>query len=294
MVAPAPTIASCSVANFDALLPLLDQEFIFARGRRLSLRERFPAALDRRHPQNIQLASVAGTIASALVTKPVAWVTPGRNWRAAMIGMVYTRPEVRGRGTASALLRATQEKLAQEGFEFAMLWAAQPDFYTRLGWLGIDCGTLGSVHAAAPDASQAAMPPGAADIAWIEALRPQYAPERAERTENAYATLLPHANRVELLRGVAAYAIVGCDNGRGYLYEMLGDIAELPALWTRLAARYPTLYLNLRRGTPEQRFLSTQPGITWQPQRLAMWLPLSAAARAARFADWYVPLLDRI
>ena len=285
---------SCSVADFDALLPLLDQEFIFARGRRFSLQQRFPAALDRRHPQNIQLASIAGIIASALVTKPATWVTPERSWRAAMIGMVYTRPELRGRGTASALLRATQAKLAQEGFEFAMLWAAQPDFYNRLGWLGIDCGSLGSVHAAAPDASQAAMPPGAADIAWIEALRPQYAPERAERAENAYATLLPHANRVELLRGDAAYAIVGCDNGRGYLYEMLGDLGGLPALWTRLAARYPALYLNLRRGAPEQRFLSNQAGITWQPQRLAMWLPLSRAARAARFADWYVPFLDRI
>jgi len=275
-------------------LPLLDQEFIFARGRQLSLLQRFPAALDRRHPQNIQLARVAGTIASALVTKPLTWITPARNWRAAMIGMVYTRPELRGQGSASALMRATQAKLAQDGFEFAVLWAAQPDFYARLGWLGIDCGTLGSVHAASPDATESAMPPGAADIAWIEALRPQYALERAERAENTYATLLPHANRVEFLRGDAAYAIVGRDDRHGYLYEMLGDVAELPALWTRLATRYRTLYLNLGRGTSAQLFLSTQPGITWQPQRLAMWLPLSAAARDARFADWYVPFLDRI
>ncbi len=208
--------------------------------------------------------------------------------------MVFTRPELRGRGTASALLRATQAKLAQEGFDFAVLWAAQPDFYARLGWLGMDCGTLGSVHAASPDASQVAMPPGTADIAWIEALRPQYASERAERAEYSYATLPPHANRVELLRGDAAYALVGCDNGHGYLYEMLGDIAELPTLWARLAARFRTLYLNLREGTPAQRFLSDQAGITWQPQRLAMWLPLSPAARVARFADWYVPFLDRI
>lgn len=285
---------SCSGADFDDLLPLLDQEFIFGKGRQLSLQQRFPATLDRRHPQNIQLARVAGTIASALITKPVNWVTPERNWRAAMIGMVYTRPELRGRGTASALMRATQAKLAQEGFNFAVLWTAQPDFYARLGWSAIDCGTLGSVHAASPDATKSAMPPGAADIAWIEALRPQYALERAERTGKTYATLLPHAQRVELLRGDAAYAILGSDDSHGYLYEMLGDLAELPSLWTRLATRYRTLYLNLRPDTPAQRFLSTQPGITWQPQRLAMWLPFSAAARDARFADWYVPFLDRI
>ena len=285
---------SCSGADFDALLPLLDQEFIFARGRQLSLQQRFPAALDRRYPQNIKLARVAGAIASALVTKPATWVTPERNWRAVMIGMVYTRPELRGRGTASALMQTTQTKLAQEGFDFAVLWTAQPDFYARLGWLGIDCGTLGSMHSASPDATRSALPPNAADIAWIEALRPQYALERAERAENTYATLLPHAERVELLRGDAAYALVGSDHSHGYLYEILGDVAELPALWARLATRYRTLYLNLRPDTPAQRFLSTQSGITWQPQRLAMWLPLSAAARDARFADWYVPFLDRI
>jgi len=294
MVAQAPAIATCSSEEFDALLPLLDQEFVFGKGRQLSLRQRFPATLGKQHRQNILLARVGGTIASALATKPFTWVTPQRRWRAAMIGMVYTRPELRGGGTASALMQATQAKLALEGFDFAVLWTAQSDFYARLGWLGIDCGMLGNLRTTSSYATQSAMPPGAADIAWIEALRPQYAPERAERTEETYATLLPHAERLELLRGDAAYAIVGSDAGRGYLYEMLGETAELPALLARLAARYRTLYLNLQRGTPAQRFLSAQGGITWQPQHLAMWLPLGAATRGMRFADWYVPFLDRI
>ncbi len=294
MVAPAPAIASCSSADFDALLPLLDQEFVFGKGRRLSLQMRFPGTLDRQHPQNMLLASVGGAVASALATKPFTWITPERNWRAAMIGMVYTRPELRGRGVASALLRATQAKLAAEGIEFAVLWTARPDFYARLGWLATDCGTLGSMHAASPDANQPAMPPGAADVAWIEALRPRYAYERVARTAQTYASLLPHAQRLELLRGDAAYAIAGSDGIHGYLYEVLGDAAELPALWARLANRYRTLYLNLQNDTAAQRFLSAQAGISWQPQRLAMWLPLAAAAHDARFAHWYVPFLDRI
>jgi predicted N-acetyltransferase YhbS len=294
MVAPAPTIASCSVRDFDALLPLLDQEFIFGKGRQLSLQQRFPATLDRHHPQNILLASVGGSIASALATKPFTWLTPERSWRAVMIGMVYTRPELRGRGTASALMHATQAKLVQEGCEFAVLWTAQPDFYSRLGWFSIDCGTLGSTHAISPDPDQSAPPPGAADIAWIEALRTQYAPERADRSAKTYATLLPHAKRLELLRSYAAYAIIGSDDSHGYLYEMLGDVADLPALWARLVNRYHTLYLNLKRGAAAERFLSTQGEITWQAQQLAMWLPLTAEARGARFADWYVPFLDRI
>lgn len=290
----AVTIAACSGRDFDALLPLLDQEFIFGKGRRLSLQRRFPATLARDHAQNILLASVEGDIASALATKPFTWITPERSWRAVMIGMVYTRPELRGRGTASALMHATQAKLAQEGYEFAVLWTAQPQFYARLGWCGIDCGMLGSAQAVSPVATRSAIPPGAADIAWIEALRPRYAPERAERSAETYATLLPPAERLELLRGDAAYAIAGSDDSHGYLYEMLGEPAEMPALWARLAARYPRLFLNLQRGTAAQGFLSTQAGISWQAQGLAMWLPLATSARAARFGDWYVPFLDRI
>lgn len=294
MVVPAPAIAPCSAEEFGALLPLLDQEFVFGKGRRLSLQQRFPAILDPQQTHNILLARSEDGITSALVTKPFVWITPERSWRAAMIGMVYTRPQLRARGTASALLQATEARLAHEGFEFAALWTAQPDFYARLGWLGTDCGALGRAQAAAPDASRPLRPPDAADIAWIESLRPNYAPERAVRSGKTYATLLPPAQRLELLRGDAAYAIVGCDGADGYLYEMLGDIAELPALWATLAGRYRTLCLNLQQGSAVQRWLSAQGGITWQPQRLAMWLPLGAAARNARFADWYVPFLDRI
>ena len=294
MVAPRPTISSCGGGEFDALLPLLDQEFIFGKGRKLSLRQRFPDVLNRHRPQNILIASVEGGIASALATKPFAWITTGRRWRAAMIGMVYTRPGMRGQGTAGALMRATQTKLGQEGADFAVLWTSRPDFYARLGWSGIDSGILGSVRPALPDAPTAAMPAPTSDINWIEALRSRHAPERAERTEKTYASLLPPAERLELLRGDNAYAIVGSSDGHAYLYEILGDAAELPALWARLAARYPTLYLNLQRGSPAECFLSAQAGIDWQAQRLAMWLPLTAAARNAPFADWYIPFLDRI
>lgn len=291
---PGPTISSCRGGDFDALLPLLDQEFIFGKGRKLSLQQRFPEVLDRKRPQNIQLASIDGGIASALATKPFAWITPGRDWRAAMIGMVYTRPELRGLGTASALLRATQAKLAQEGCDFAVLWTARPDFYTRLGWTGIDCGMLGSVRTASAGASAPAMPAPGSAVDWIEALRARYAPERAERTEKTYSSLLPPVERLELLRGDSACAILGSSGGHAYLFDMLGDAAELPALCDRLATRYSSLYLNLQRGAPAERLLSARADIEWQTQRLAMWLPLSAAARAAPFADWYMPFIDRI
>ena len=294
MVAPGTTISSCRGGDFGTLLPLLDQEFIYGKGRKLSLGQRFPDVLDGRHPANILIARVDGGIASALATKTFSWITSGRSWRAAMIGMVYTRPAMRGSGTGSALLRATQTKLSREGLDFAVLWTARPDFYARQGWSGIDCGMLGRMRAAAPDTHAAALPAPGSDFNWIEALRERHAPVRAARTELTYASLYPPAERLELLRGDSAYAIVGSSEGHAYLYEILGEEAELPALWARLAERYSDLYLNLQRGTAAERFLSAQAGISWQEQRLAMWLPLSAAARNAPYADWYIPFLDRI
>lgn len=294
MVAPASTIASCSAGDFDALLALLDQEFIFGKGRRLSLQQRFPAVLNRRSPRTILLAKAQNLIVSALAIKAFDWITPGRNWRAAMVGMVYTRPEWRGRGMASTLLQAAQQRMVQESYDFAVLWTGRTDFYARLGWTGADCGVLGVAHSATTKAAQTAPALNAAAVAFIETLRRRSAPERAARTRICYASLPPPAERLELLRGDSAYALVGRRNDHGYLYEMMGEPGEFPALSSALAAAYATLYLNLRRDSAAERFFAAQRTIRWQPQRLAMWLPLSAAARSARFADWYIPFLDRI
>ena len=284
----------CGREEYDAALALLDQEFIFGRGRRLSLQRRFPAVFDRLHPQNIFLSHAHGAIVSALVIKPLVWITPDRTWRAAMIGMVCTRPDSRGMGSASALLQAAQARLAGEGFDFAVLWAAQPGFYARLGWLGADCGSLGTLKMTAHDTSETLPPPDAQAITFVESLRRRCAPERAERSDASYATLLPHAGQLELLRGDSAYAIVGRQGDHGYLYEMTGAAGEYATLWARLATRYRSLYLNVQHGSAAECFLSGHQGIEWRPQQLAMWLPLAAAARDAPFSRWYIPFLDRI
>ena len=303
MVATAPSIGPCSSGEFDLLLDLLDREFIFGKGRRLSLEQRFPAVLSRQTPQTMLLAKAQNLIVSALAIKAFDWITPLRSWRAAMVGMVYTRPEWRGRGVASLLLQAARHRMEQESYDFAVLWTTQPDFYARLGWIGADCGVLGVAQTAIAEANQeTAMPevirtapaPDTAALAFIETLRRRYAPARAARTQTSYASLPPPAEGLELLRGESAYALVGRRNDHGYLYEMMGEPGEFPALCSTLAAAYATLYLNLQRDTVAARFFATQSAIRWQAQGLAMWLPLGATARTACFADWYIPFLDRI
>jgi predicted N-acetyltransferase YhbS len=293
MVAPDPTISRAAVADLDAVFELLDAEFISGKGHRHSLRLRFAHLFEVPNRTVFLQAHAGELLVASLAIRRFDWITRERSWRAAMIGLVCTRPEWRGKGIAGALMREAMSAMALDA-DFAVLWAAHPAFYARLGWQGADCGMLGQTGTADPGTNAPLPSPDANSIEFVEALRDRFAPERVSRTPLAYSALLPHAESVELLRADAAYAIVGRNGSRGYLYELLGDAPGLRALWAQLRTRYSQLFLNLRSGSAEQRFLSAQPDVRWQAQALAMWLPLSEDARLAPFSDWYVPFLDRI
>jgi GNAT superfamily N-acetyltransferase len=50
------------------------------------------------------------------------------------IGSVFTRPEARGRGVASALLERAVAEMRTRGLELSVLFASRHAFYERLGW----------------------------------------------------------------------------------------------------------------------------------------------------------------
>jgi len=50
------------------------------------------------------------------------------------IGSVFTRPEERGSGVASALLERAIEEMRARGLELSVLFASRHSFYARLGW----------------------------------------------------------------------------------------------------------------------------------------------------------------
>jgi len=53
----------------------------------------------------------------------------------AYVADVATLPEYRGRGYASALLAAAEQKMRQQGARLGLLRTAEPDFYRRRGWI---------------------------------------------------------------------------------------------------------------------------------------------------------------
>jgi predicted N-acetyltransferase YhbS len=279
-------------AELPALIALLDEEFIFSKGRSASLARRFPTALHPDNCPNILVACRGGEIAASTVIKRFDWITPERNWRGAMIGLVYTRPTERGKRLASQLLRTAEEKLRTDGTAFAVLFTAQPEFYRRLGWTSADCGVFGTYASAGGAASDCT----SAGAHAFEALRLRSPRAHMTRDSASYRTLPPPAERLEMLvsPGGAAYAIYGVQADRAYVYEFGGAASGYAALWQHICAAPRTVYINENRGSASQQWLAAIPGISWRDQALAMWLPLAEPDSERCYARWYIPFLDRI
>ncbi|MFH1602794.1 MAG: GNAT family N-acetyltransferase [Pseudomonadota bacterium] len=291
MVAPV-LIRPCEPVELPALVGLLDEEFIFSKGRSVSLARRFPAVLHARNCPNILVARRGDAVAAAIVIKRFDWITPERSRRGAMIGMVYTRPAERGKGLAAQLLRTAEQSLCADGTAFAVLWSAQPDFYRRLGWTSSDCGVFGTF--VSPGGNTAGCCP--AEASAVDALRLRGPDPYTPRSRASYQTLPPPVEQLHILAspGGVAYVIFGVLADRAYVYEFCGEPSGYAALWQDICAVAHTIYINERRGSAAHQWLSLQNGVSWRDHALAMWLPLAEHSCARHFSDWYVPFLDRI
>ena len=237
--------------------------------------------------QNIFVARDAGRAVAAIAVKPFAWIAGGREFAAAMIGMVWTDPAWRGQGIATRLLQFVDDALRPVA-EFAVLWTARPDFYARSGWLAGDCASFGEI--AGTGSAQSRGSP--ADFALARPLWQSLA-QRVAR-DPAWEPPLPLAAlSLEMYAAQGAYALAGRQGDALYCYEILGEPARFDAIFRVMRAGCRTLYFNERTGSPAYQWLARE-GVSWQDKPLAMWLPLRASFAPAATHDWYIPWLDRI
>ena len=89
-------------ADLERLIAELDQQFVFGKGRRISLAQRFPAVYCSQNAGNLFLLEEQGNILACLACKRFEFLCRGDAWRGAMIGAVYTHPRRRGEGLAAA------------------------------------------------------------------------------------------------------------------------------------------------------------------------------------------------
>ena len=294
-------IHSCRPQELERLIPSLDEEFIFGKGRTISLRQRFPTVFCRNNLHNIIVCTEGEELASALAMRQFGWREGEEVFRGAMIGMVYTHPARRGEGLASRLLEAAAMQLREQGMDFGVLWSVQQSFYVRLGWVAADCGVLGEVE---PN-ELIPQPPGDVTLLPTEANTPRLEKVRQNwlnattlrRTEDYHQLPLP-SERVNVLwcedQGKAAYALLGCSGETGFLYELVGDTASFPALWREACRSCRRVFINDRAGSPSFQWLIDQAGVNWKNKSLAMWLPLSERVGTSRLGQWHIPYYDRI
>ena len=154
-----------------------------------------------------------------------------------MIGLVYTEPALRGRGLASACVRACVSALRERGLPLALLWSDRKAFYHRLGFEPAGRERLLGVDSELCRRALQELDPGRAPLG-VEPVRPGdfevlealYAvkPLRARRAPGELALLAaaPQTQMVVARRGgrARAYAVLGRgDDFAGVVHEWAGS-----------------------------------------------------------------------
>jgi predicted N-acetyltransferase YhbS len=292
-------ISQCSLGEINSLVGLLDEEFIFSRGRSISLINRMPGLFDAENLSNIYLAKVDNAIRSSVCVRRFNWITTDAVLQGAMIGLVYTHPETRGRGLASLLMRTVQTELEKSGVDFGVLWTGIPKFYRKLGWEESDLGLYGELNPAPKFETEeliAARSISEEDRDGIELLRRRWFPNRVGRMYRTYLSIPLPAEKLDLFyrdspnKDERFYAIIGHTGETGYIYEAVGKPSNFPCLWHSICNAYSRLYINDFNGSLFENWLCQNANVQWKPQNQAMWLPFKGKIAP----KWHITYLDRI
>ena len=291
MVAARLQVSLLEPAARPDVIALFDREFIFSRGRTISLAQRFSDIFSS-GDCFVAAGKLEDQLVSALTVRAFTWVDGEREWRGAMIGLVCTKLQYRGRGYAGQLLTAAEGHCRALGHDFAVLWAANPAIYQALGWIAADRGMLGTRRmpsgGAPPDPSATHETP----IFRIHALHEARGSPRVRRQLANYRHLLPPAERLLFFLEGNSFALGGQHGRAGYVYELAGHCADMPRLWNSVAANFDDFYVNVERDSTAHCWLRTHTPLEWKAQALTMWK--SMRSDRVPFQRWYIPVMDRI
>jgi hypothetical protein len=280
----------CRPGEFEAVLGCLNGEFIQARGRAEGIEKRFTGLLD--DPANFVVRRNGGEILSALAVKRFTWITPDREFKGAMIGMVWTAPQARGKGHAAANLAFARTTFGVEGRDFAVLWTDQPGIYAGSGWIAADSGLYGVAPGRGSEGD--AQTPDDPTETRVDALRKRLAPSRILRDTSAGFPVPLPVTHVRAICESDAYAVLGFNGDETFVLDLLGTPESLAALWSTISATGRRIHINIPADGVAARWMAQSMAGVLQPKPLAMWLPLSGRARHLDYSSLYVPFIDRI
>lgn len=291
MVAARLHVSLLEPAALPEAIALFDHEFIFSRGRTISLAQRFSDTFSS-GDCFIAAGKLEDQLVSALAVRAFTWVDSDREWRGAMFGLVCTKPQYRGRGYAAELLTTAEARCRALGHDFAVLWAANHAIYQGLGWIAADRGTLGTRRIASRNASPERSVMRESSVSEIHDLHDTRVDPRIRRQFQNYGHLPLPAERLRYFRERNSFVISGQRGRTGYVYELYACGVDMPRLWDALSSNFDELYVNVESDSESHHWLRAHTPLEWKAQALTMWKPLRPDP--APFRRWYIPFADRI
>lgn len=296
------TVKKCDLTLLPKLVSLVDNEFIYSKGRDISLAIRYPNLFNNIKIENIFIACSEESILATTTVRRFSLANNGRTWNGAMIGFVYTLPEARGHGLGSLVMNSIIQELRESNIDFAVLWTGIHSFYERLGWFSEDEGAFGTINTSSFYDNENLIDPVTyrqINFDWIEIVRSKYLASKVLRQKDDYAVVPPSVNSVEYficnnIGAAEGYAIVGRKEETGYIYEMVGSPDVFPALIKSIGKHFDTLLINDNSKSLSGKWLTEKNCVEWLPQNQAMWYRLTDAFRDVSCKSIYIPYYDRI
>ncbi len=294
--------------ELGAIVEMLDEAFIYSKGRRISLATRFPGLFVAENSDGIYLGIENGKPAVIVATRRFKYRLRSELLTGVMVGGVFTVSEFRREGRAAAVMTYMQKEMLQGGADFGILWASDPRLYQRLGWECLDSGRYTSFDVeTASRGKQAGRGCPRFDVAAEKSWIPEVDGFRRdvceqgwlgaiERTDASYAAVPIPAFRVKVLvakdgNSLTGYCICGeAEHGQAYVYEAHGSVplgrSLIRCLSEDLGAR--AILINDREGN---LFYDDLTELTWSNQNLTM---LFKVRDSVQLGDVFVPYIDRI
>ena len=98
----------------------------------------YPLVFDERFPGRlVAIEDDENGVLSTCAVLPRELVLPDARFRIGLIGSVVTHADHRGRGLSQEVLASAERSIAEAGGVFSLLWADEPEFYAKRGYVPI-------------------------------------------------------------------------------------------------------------------------------------------------------------
>jgi GNAT superfamily N-acetyltransferase len=289
----------CTPNEILKLIECFDSEFSKSKNSFVSVKDRYPNVFFGPDLQKIRVVVLDDKIVGAHSIRDFQWADEQINWQGAMIGLVWVAPEHRGMGIGAFLVEKATQYILDQQYDFGVLWTKSPLFFERFGWTIHDTGLISEVTN--PNQNPVNIKVSKRilediDIPLLETIRAKYMPCRVLRASIDYQTLPMPVSCVHLLSDPQheAFALVGEQNGIGFVYEVVGPSNITVDLWNDIAKRYTKIVVNGQSDDRFSQYLSHKGYVNWRQQQMAMWIKCSNHIDEGVLARWHIPYYDWI